>query len=79
MADEVKPRAVSGEIMTDAPDAPDAPPGRPPHDGDVIDADYVSLPPERLSAEPRRAESAARESPGFIGSAAAPQRLSPAS
>ena len=72
MADEVKPRAVSGEIMTDAPDAPDAPPGRPPHDGDVIDADYVSLPPERLSAEPRRAESAARESPGFIGSAAAP-------
>ena len=72
MADEVKPRAVSGEIMTDAPDAPEASPGHPPHDGDVIDAEYMSLPPERPPAGLRGAESAARESPAFIGSAAAP-------
>ena len=72
MADEVKPRAVSGEIMTDAPDAPEASPGHPPHDGDVIDAEYMSLPPDHRPSEPRRAEPAARESPAVIGSAAAP-------
>ena len=72
MADEVKPRAVSGEIMTDAPDAPDAPPGRRPDGGDFIDAEYISLPPEQRPAGLGRAESAARESPAVIGSAAAP-------
>lgn len=72
MADEVKPRAVSGEIMTGSPDTPDAARGHRPDGGDFIDAEYISLPPERPPAESRRAESAVRESPAVIGSAAAP-------
>jgi hypothetical protein len=42
MADEVKPRAVSGEIMTGAAQPRD---GRAEQSDDIIDADYISLPP----------------------------------
>lgn len=74
MADGSRPRAVSGEIMTDPP--ADEPGRMPPESdiaGDVIDAEYTSLPLEHRSSEPRRAESAAHEAPASIGSAAAPR------
>ncbi|MBL8576316.1 MAG: hypothetical protein JNK47_03755 [Mesorhizobium sp.] len=64
MADDAKPRAVSGEIMTDGA-AAEA--GRIQPSADVIDADYISLPQE-ARAEPRKPA----ESPAAIGSAAAP-------
>ena len=55
MADRSRPRAVSGEIMTDPPEGAA---GRTPPKvdvvGDVIDAEYISLP-----SVPPRAESAA--------------------
>jgi len=67
MVDDERRRAVSGEIMT-GPEGGSAegPHGRVVPTGDVVDAEYVSLP---LSA---RAESHAPESPSSIGSAAAP-------
>jgi hypothetical protein len=69
MADEAKPRVVSGEIMTDPPDHA----ARGTRPGDVIDAEYISLP-----SEPHRATSKSSENPNLpepglsIGSAAAP-------
>jgi hypothetical protein len=64
MADEVKPRAVSGEIMTDA--ARDPARQAVPVD-DVIDADYISLP-----AGSRAPEARPRETVSAAGSAATP-------
>ncbi|MEP9387798.1 hypothetical protein [Mesorhizobium sp. KR9-304] len=73
MADGSRPRAVSGEIMTDPPaDAPDRPAREGAGAGDVIEAEYISLPPERPPSEPQRAESDAHEAPVSIGSAAPP-------
>ena len=53
MADEAKPRAVSGEIMTGPLDS--AVGGLRPA-GDVIDAEYISLPSEPLRAGSRSFE-----------------------
>lgn len=64
MADEVTPRAVSGEIMTDASQSGVE---RVTRTGDVIDADYISL-----SAEQALSESKPRLSLSAIGSAAPP-------
>lgn len=73
MADGSRPRAVSGEIMTDPPaDAPDRPAPEGAGADDVIDAEYISLPLEGPLREPQRAESTAHEAPASIGSAAAP-------
>lgn len=70
MADESKPRAVSGEIMTDPPEG--APSSVPPV-GDVIDAEYVSLPPEPPRAESKSFKSLKSQQPApSTGSAAAP-------
>jgi hypothetical protein len=70
MADWSRPRAVSGEIMTD-PAAYAS--GRPPHDvGDVIEAEYISLPPASRASGTQRPETAVREGPASIGSAGAP-------
>ena len=69
MACEAKPRAVSGEIMTDLPDgALDARWSR-----NVIDAEYISLPSEPLRAGARASDSPKSPEPARpIGSAAAP-------
>jgi len=64
MADDAKPRAVSGEIMTDGVAAGM---GRIEPSADFIDADYISLPPEVAGELPKPAES-----PAAISSAAAP-------
>ena len=70
MADGSKPRAVSGEIMTDPPEG--AASGAPAA-GDVIDAEYVSLPSEPPRAESKSSESLKSQEPApSIGSAAAP-------
>lgn len=72
MAEE-KPRAVSGEIMTD-PVQGEA--GASARSGDVIDADYISLPSEPSSAGARASDGSAsprsRETVGSIGSVAPP-------
>lgn len=69
MADEAKPRAVSGEIMTDASErAAGARPG-----GDIIDAEYISLPPEPLRDDVNAFGSPKSPEPAPpIGSSAAP-------
>lgn len=54
MADGPKPRAVSGEIMTDPPPVEA---GRGTPAGDIIDAEYISLPPGPTSREPGPPES----------------------
>lgn len=70
MTDRSKPRAVSGEIMTDPPEgaavgAPSA--------GDIIDAEYISLPSEPPRAESKSPESPKAQQPApSIGSATAP-------
>jgi hypothetical protein len=73
MADGSRPRAVSGEIMTD-PSERTA--GRAPNVADFIDAEYITLPPEGLSSGPLRGEpslSDSLKSPALsIGSVAAP-------
>jgi hypothetical protein len=60
MADEVKPRAVSGEIMTDAAPAAHARAARP---DDVIDADYISLPGRSALSAPKPRDSSPRIGP----------------
>lgn len=87
MADEVRPRAVSGEIMTEpagpasvsASDAPpDAPRGRPAPEDGIIDADYISYPAGSAPERPPTGNPAAarrgesRLSGAEIGSASAP-------
>jgi hypothetical protein len=72
MADEEKPRAVSGEIMTGLAEV-QAQASRAVPSGDIIDADYISLP----STSPRAALGIADapkspETPPSIGTAAAP-------
>ena len=59
MADATKPRAVSGEIMTDPLDAAAAqpPPGGDIAVGEVIDAEYITLPSGQSRAEPTIRES----------------------
>lgn len=75
MAEALKPRAVSGEIMTDPPEGVAG--GMRPA-GEVIDAEYISLPPEPLRAGSRPSDSLkspeiALSTPApSIGSAAAP-------
>jgi hypothetical protein len=64
MADDEKPRAVSGEIMTDGVAAGA---GRMEPAGDIIDADYIRLPQDASAEAPKAAESSSA-----IGSAAAP-------
>jgi len=67
MANDERRRAVSGEIMTGPEDgSTEGPQGRIAPGDDVVDAEYVSLPPRA------RAESHASESASSIGSAAAP-------
>jgi hypothetical protein len=68
MADEAKPRAVSGEIMTDAAEGA---PGRAASAADIIDADYISLPAD-LRTESLAAAPKAREPAAIIGSATSP-------
>ena len=67
MADGTRPRAVSGEIMTDPLDAAAAhpPPGSSIAVDDVIDAEYITLP-----SEPQRANPRPQEAPLSIVSAA---------
>jgi hypothetical protein len=70
MADATKPRAVSGEIMTDPPKG--AAGNSPPEvDGDIIDAEYITLP-----SAPTHSESKSPGSPKSpvlaIGSASIP-------
>ena len=70
MADATRPRAVSGEIMTDPPEGK-AGGALPDVDiaGDVIDAEYISLPRTELGA----LDSSRSPEPALvIGSAAAP-------
>lgn len=68
MADGFRPRAVSGEIMTDRSEGlADRAPQEVDVHGDVIDAEYITLP-----SEPQRGESKSREAPPSIGSASAP-------
>jgi hypothetical protein len=70
MADEAKPRAVSGEIMTGPLDG--AVGGTRPA-GDVIDAEYISLPSEPLRAVARSSDKPKSPEPALpIGSAVAP-------
>jgi hypothetical protein len=71
MADEVKPRAVSGEIMTGPAEGP-AGSTRPA--GEVIDAEYISLSPEPQRTGIRIAADAPKspEAVPSIGTAAAP-------
>ena len=77
MADGSKPRAVSGEIMTNPPEGVA---GRGPVDiaGDVIDAEYISLPSEFQRGESRSSGTSKSPEPVLstpvlsIGSAAAP-------
>jgi hypothetical protein len=73
MADGSRPRAVSGEIMTGPPESAA---GRASFESDVIDAEYITLPPEGLSSRPSRGEpslSDSLKSPALsIGSASAP-------
>jgi hypothetical protein len=74
MADGSRPRAVSGEIMTNPQDnaAGRAPPAAGVA-GDLIDAEYISLPSEPLRAESRAPDSPKSPEPvRSIGSAAAP-------
>ncbi|MCX7305663.1 MAG: hypothetical protein NTV73_15225 [Hyphomicrobiales bacterium] len=68
MADEQRPRAVSGEIMTDGEaGAGGAPQARIAHGNEVLDAEFVTL------AHPQaRSESLPHEAPSAIGSAVAP-------
>ncbi len=69
MADGSKPRAFSGEIMTDPPQGPVG--GAP--TGDIIDAEYISLPSEPPGVGPKALDGPASPEPAAtIGSAAAP-------
>ena len=79
MADGSRPRAVSGEIMTDPPEGVG---GRVPPEvdiaGDVIDAEYISLPSELQRSESKSSGTSKSPEPVLstpvlsIGSAAAP-------
>jgi hypothetical protein len=71
MADATRPRAVSGEIMTDLLDAAatHTPTGGDIPTGEVIDAEYITLP-----SEPSRAEPTLREPSLSVVSAAPPAK-----
>ena len=79
MADGSRPRAVSGEIMTNPPEGVA---GRVPPEvdiaGDVIDAEYISLPSELQRGESKSSGTSKSPEPVLstpvlsIGSAAAP-------
>jgi len=65
MADECRPRPVSGEIMTDDPDSTTSQFVRPPGD-DVVDAEFETLAERKDHPQP------AKSAPAGIGSQAAP-------
>lgn len=69
MAEEVKPRAVSGEIMTDPAQCVAGASAR---SGDVVDADYISLPCEPSGSRASESPESSKETPPSIGSAAPP-------
>lgn len=70
MADQEKPRAVSGEIMTDRPDARAS---RAAAAGDVVDAEFISLSPGPVRTKPTSADPARpSEAVSSIGTASAP-------
>lgn len=69
MADGSKPRAFSGEIMTDPPKGSAG--GTPA--GDIIDAEYISLPSEPLQGESKASDDLKSPEPvASIGSSAVP-------
>ena len=72
MADGSKPRAVSGEIMTDPPEGAAS---SVPAAGDVIDAEYISLPSEPLHAESKSSDSVKAQEPAPSIGTAATRRL----